>query len=139
MNLYILWIRTIRWIHFIMWIHTIRWFTSLCEFIDCLNSYIIWIHTIGRIYFIMWIHIINEFTSLCEFIQSDEFTSLCEFIHHLNSLHHIRIHTSYEFMLCWHKFSLINLSGMPLVPREVLQVYQANWCVTWAFMRFDIV
>ncbi len=30
-------------------------------------------------------------------------------------------------------------SGMPLTPREVLRVYQANWCVAWAFIRFDIV
>jgi hypothetical protein len=47
----------------------------------------------------------------------------------MNSHHYKRIHASYEFMLCWRKFSLINLSGMPSAPREVLRVYQANWCV----------
>jgi hypothetical protein len=43
----------------------------------------------------------DEFTLLCEFIQSDKFTLLCEFIQSMNSRHYMRIHTSYEFMLCW--------------------------------------
>ncbi len=119
---------------YIIWIHTLcefiqsDEFTSLCEFIYHMNSYIIWILTIKWIHFIMWIHTINEFTSLCEFIQSDEFRSLYKKI-----IHHMK------HGLFWRKSSLINLSGMPLVPREVLQVYQANWCVAWAFIRFDIV
>ncbi len=37
------------------------------------------------------------------------------------------------------KPSLINLSGMPLAPREVQQVYQLNWGVTWALRISDIV
>ncbi len=49
--------------------------------------------------------------------------------------------SSKETLIQWgcSKSSLINLSGMPSAPREVLWVYQANWGVAWAFIRFDIV
>ncbi len=55
----------------------------------------------------------------------------------MNSLHYICKNSYLIWIPC--KCSLINLSGMPLAPWEVLQVYQANWSVAWAFTRFDIV
>ncbi len=41
--------------------------------------------------------------------------------------------------LVYFKPSLINLSGMPLAPRGVQQVYQLNWSVAWALIGSDIV
>ncbi len=149
-------------IHVIMWIHTSDEFTSLCEFIHhknschCVNSYIrqihisMWIHTSYKFTSnIMWIHTIRWIHAIMWIQTSYEFTSLCEFIHHMNSLHYVNsyirwIHmfeftllcefTQTDEFICLNSCSLINLSGMPLAPREVLHLQ--DWEL---FVRFDIV
>ncbi len=118
----------IIWIHVIMWIHTSYEFMSSCEFRyqmnsrHYVNSYIRWIHDI------MWIHTSNEFT---HYVNSYNQMNLR---HYVNS-YIIWIHM-FEFTLlykctqtdeltCTNSCSLINLSGMPLAPREVL--YLQDW------------
>ena len=113
---------------------------SLCEFIDHMNSchhvntYIRWIHVI------MWIHTSDEFTTLCEFIQSDDITHYVNSYNQMNSRHYVNsyirwIHmfkftllcefTQTDEFTCMNSCSFINLSGMPLAPREVL--YLQDW------------
>ncbi len=90
------WIHTIRWIHITLWIHTIRWIHTT-----------VWIHTIRRIHIIMWIHTIR-WIHITKGIHTIRWIHIIMWItyyvnwyNQMNSLHYIRIHTSYEFLLCW--------------------------------------